>query len=793
MYETDHLLRVINRSTLDGLTAQEVAQRVRAGQTNQVRTRTSRSVGEIVRSNVFTFFNGLLVVMLVAILALGSPKDALFGIVLVLNMAIGITQELRAKRTLDRLSVLAAPTARVVRDAESSEVAVGDVVLGDVIELHSGDQVVADGEVLSSAGLDIDEALLTGESRPTAKAAGDPMMSGSFCVGGTGRMRVTAVGSEAYVSRLTEEARHFRRTPSELRRGTDRILKVTTIAMVPIGLLLILSSWRLSHDVHLVVPEVVGALVGMIPQGFVLLTSIAFAASVLKLARQGALIEELPAVEVLARVDVVCIDKTGTLTEPVSEVGLLEPTAGQEALAREALGALAALEPADSRNATARALAAEFPPPQGWQAVTSVPFSSTRRWRGADFGAHGVWLQGAPDVLLPVDSATRARAGEIAASGQRALVLARAKALPALDEATGEVEPVAVIGLHERVRDDAAATLAYFREQGVQVRVISGDAAATVAAVARRVGIDVEGDPVDATTLSPDPVELAAVMEANNIFGRVRPDQKRNMVAALQKSGHVVAMTGDGVNDTRALKQADMGIAMGSGAQAAKAVAELVLIDGRFSVLPGVVAEGRRVMSNAERVANLFVTKTVYAALLALGAGLLAMRYPLLPRHFTLVDAFTIGIPGFFLALAPAAPRYRPGFLRRVLAFTGVCGTVAAVATAGAYRWALGVIDASRATDVAEARTVAVLTLILVGTWVLLEVALPLTRGRAALIVSMLAGVGVVMLWPFARGFFALPVSPAGAWLVIGVASAAAVVAMELGLRLVGWRQQRAA
>ena len=780
------------RSPLDGLSAREVAERVRSGQTNAVSTRSSRSVGEIVRSNVLTFFNGLLAVMLVAILVLGSPKDALFGIVLVLNMAIGITQELRAKRTLDRLSVLAAPTARVVRDGEAADVAVEAVVLDDVIELRSGDQVVADGEVLSSAGLDIDEALLTGESRPAPKTAGDPMMSGSFCVGGTGRMRVTAVGPEAFARRIAEEARRFRKTPSELRRSTDRILKVTTIAMVPIGVLLIASSWRISHDVHIVAPEVVGALVGMIPQGLVLLTSIAFAASVVKLARRGALIEELPAVEILARVDVICVDKTGTLTEPCVEVSRVEAIGEGETLARVALGALAALEPPDSRNLTARALAAEFEAPTGWNARADVPFSSARRWRGADFGTHGVWLQGAPEVLLPTDEPTRVRANEIASRGERVLVLARGKVLPALDEAPGDVEPVAIVGLQERIRDDAASTLAYFREQGVQVRVISGDAAATVAAVARRVGVDVLGDPVDATALSGDAAALASTMETHNVFGRVRPDQKRDMVAALQASGHVVAMTGDGVNDTLALKTADMGIAMGSGAQAAKAVAELVLIDGSFAVLPGVMAEGRRVMANAERVANLFVTKTVYAALLALGAGLMAMRYPLLPRHFTLVDAFTIGIPGFFLALAPAAPRYRPGLLRRVVRFTGVCGAVAAMATVGAYRWALGVLDASRATDVAEARTVAVLTLVVVGTWVLLEVARPLTRGRIALIASMLAGMAIVMVWPFARSFFALPVSPAGAWLVVSIASAAAIAAIEIGLRLVGWRPEAA-
>lgn len=775
-----------DRSQLDGLTAAEVQERVRSGRTNAEGGPASRSVGDIIRANVLTFFNGLLAVLLVAILAYGQARDALFGIVLFLNMGIGIVQELRAKRTLDRLSLLAAPRARVVRDGVVGEVAVADVVLDDVVELRPGDQIVADGEVLAVEGLEIDESLLTGEARPVVKQPGEPLMSGSFCVAGHGRMRATGVGADSYARRLAAEAKRFRRVPSELRRTTDRILKATSLLMLPVSVLLIATRWPMSHDLRTVVPETVAALVGMVPQGLVLLTSIAFVVSVTKLARRGALMEELPAVEVLARVDTLCLDKTGTLTEPKLEVTALElATGADEAEARAALAALGGAEPAGSRNATAEALVATYG--EGAAAVArAVPFSSARKWSAVDLGAAGAWMLGAPDLLLADGEPVRARAGELARAGVRVVLLARAAALPKPDAPASGLTPAALVVLQERIRSDARDTLAYFRTQGVTLKVISGDAPVTVAAVAARAGLDVAGAPVDAAELPSDPGELAAFMETHNVFGRVRPEQKRDMVAALQSRGHVVAMTGDGVNDTLALKTADFGIAMGSGAPAARAVAELVLLDGRFSTLPGVVAEGRRVMANVERVANLFVTKTVYAALLALGAGLFAVSYPLLPRHFTLIDALTIGIPGFFLALAPAAPRYRPGLLARVLRFTLVSGTVVTAAGALAYRWALGAGGGAAA--VGQARTLVVLTLTFVGLWVLAELARPLTRPRVALVLAMVAAAVVVMALPWARAFFALPVSPQGATLVVGVATVVSAAAIELGLRLVGWR-----
>lgn len=766
-----------------GLTAAEVEDRVRAGQTNAAAAPSSRSVSEILRANVFTFFNGLLAALLVVILVFGNWRDGLFGFVLFSNMAIGIVQELRAKRTLDRLSLVAAPRARVLRDGVASEIPVSEVVLDDVIELSSGDQIVADGLVIDGAGLEIDEALLTGESKPVVKAPDDSVMSGSVCVAGSGLMRVTAVGEEAYARRLASEARQFRRAPSELRRATDRIIKTTAILIVPVAALLLSRRWPTSHDLHVVVPETVAALVGMIPQGLVLLTSIAFAVSVVRLARKQALIEELGAVEILARVDVVCLDKTGTITEPglgIRGIELLGPTSEDEA--RAALSALACIDPPDSRNATASAIAAEY-----GEAVVRpramVPFSSARKWSAADLGERGVWVMGAAEFVLADGDPALDIANEFAKQGSRVVLLARIAQLPEAEGSLAGVAPAALVRLEERIRPDAAQTLAYFREQGVALKVISGDAPETVAAAARGAGFIDIGRPVDGSSLPADARDLAVFMDEHVVFGRIKPEQKRDMIAAMQSAGHVVAMTGDGVNDVLALKTADMGIAMGSGAPAARAVAELVLLDGRFSRLPDVLAEGRRVMANVERVANLFVTKSVYAALLAIGAGVAAGNYPLLPRHFTLIDALTIGIPGFFLALAPAAPRYQPGLLRRVLRFTIVCGVAVTAATAITHGWA----DGTGASD-PSSRTVAVMTIVPLGLWILATLSRPLNPRRLMLVLAMAAAFALTLVLPFAREFFALPAGPGGTFATVTLTVMAGCAAIELVLRMLKWK-----
>ncbi|MCL5960328.1 MAG: cation-translocating P-type ATPase [Chloroflexi bacterium] len=779
LFMKDKNIKMDDLPQLDGLTDAKVRERIQRGQVNAVKESPSRSFADIARANVFTRFNAILGALLVLILLVGSPRDALFGLVLVSNTLIGIIQELRAKWTLDRLYLLTAPKARVIRNGRRFELPAGKVVLDDVLELLAGDQVIADGVVLTSSGLEVDESLLTGESLPVVKKPGHEVLSGSFVVAGAGTFRATQVGQEAYARKLASEARQFKLATSELRSGIDKILAYVTWIMIPVGPLLFFSQLRTDGSFSDAVSATVAGLVGIVPQGLVLLTSIAFAVSVLRLARRNVLVQELPAVEGLARVDVVCVDKTGTLTEPALSFSRLEPLDSEEDL-NKALGAFAAFSPS---NPTLAAISKAFPPPKGWQINASVPFSSQRKWSAVRFEKKGTWVLGAPEVLLDhtrLDESLQARVASLAQSGFRVLLLSRSEGKITQEVLPKNLKPAALVTLEEKVRPDAAATLKYFYDQGVAIKVISGDNPSTAATVATRAGVLGVGAPIDARNLLEDVQELAPVMEDHTVFGRVTPHQKRLMVAALQAKGHVVAMTGDGVNDVLALKKADIGIAMGSGAPATKAVAQLILLDGRFATLPRVVAEGRQVTANIERVANLFLTKTVYIALLVLAIALVGWQFPLLPRHLTVIDTLTIGIPAFFLSLAPRAPRCRPGFVGRVLRFTLPAGFIAASATFVADL-------ASRlhpGVTLSQSHTIATLTLVFVGLWVLIILARPLTVWHSALIAAMVAGLGILLATPQIRQFFALDLP---GWVVLGQTAAVAtfaIVLLELGWQL---------
>jgi cation-transporting ATPase E len=757
-----------------GLTSDEVAERVAAGQVNRTPEQTSRPLSTIIRTNVFTRFNAILGLLFAAVLLVGSPIDGLFGLVVVWNALIGITQEVRAKRTLDRLAVLNAPTATVVRDGEEREVAIDEVVLDDLLRLSTGDQVPADGEVTESDGLEIDESLLTGESEPVDKQLGDKVLSGSIVVAGAGCFVATAVGGDAYAHRLAAETKRFTKTESELMSGIDTLLRFISWGLIIIGPILLVSQLRRGEQsTKDAVVGTVAALVGMVPEGLVLLTSLAFFVAALSLARRKVLVQELPAVEGLARVDVVCLDKTGTLTDGDIRFAAMEPLDSQDAAAlREPLGALAD-EP--SPNATARALAAEYPPAPDWRRVGAVPFSSARKWSGATFEGRGTWVLGAPEVLLPAAGdapALRQRVDHLAGSGQRVLLVARADAGFDGEVLPADLRPMALVQFEESVRPDAAETLEYFRQQGVQLRVISGDNPRTVGAVARRVDMADVGEPADARQLPDDVDALAEVLDTTFVFGRVTPNQKRAFVAALQQRDHVVAMTGDGVNDALALKDADIGVAMGSGAPATRAVAQLVLLDSRFAHLPRVVAEGRRVIANIERVANLFLIKNVYSALLAVAVTLAGLPYPFRPRHLTLVSALTIGIPAFILSFTPNNQRYRPGFLRRVVAFSVPAGVITAIGVFVAYAVA-------RAQDVQpdQARTAATVVAMVIGLGVLVIVARPLQPWKLGLIATMGGLFALTMAIPGTRRFFQLdiPVENLVESIVIGVAGAVAV------------------
>ena len=762
-----------------GLTVAEVQERVARGQTNDTGERTSRKLSEIVRANVFTRFNAILGAAVAVILVIGPIQDATVGLLLVLNSAIGIFQEVRAKRKLDQLAVQNASAARVVRNGGIEEIATEAVVLDDLLEIRAGDQISCDGVVRSASGLEVDESLLTGESDPINKGEGDDILSGSFVAAGSGRFQATKVGPDSYAAKLATEARRFQLTRSELMEGINTILRIITWVLIPVCALLLWSQLR-DHELDTALRSTVAGVVAMVPEGLVLLTSVAFMLAAVTLARRKVLVQELPAVEGLARVDVVCLDKTGTLTEGKIVFDELECLDGNDE--DGAAAGLGALADDPNRNATAIALADHFASP-GWTRTNSVPFSSARKWSAASFDGHGTWVMGAPEMVI-TDSASpvRARADELASDGRRTLVLAHSDAALAGESLPSDLTPVALVMFAEMVRPDAAETLAYFAAQGVQLRVISGDNPRTVAAVAARVGLDDGGGGFDARELPEDQAELAEVLEQHQVFGRVTPQQKRAMVAALQSKGHVVAMTGDGVNDALALKDADIGVAMGSGAAATRAVAQLVLLDGKFSVMPGVVAEGRRVMANIERSANLFVTKTVYAVLLAITVSVISWPYPYLPRHLTIISTFTIGIPGFFLALAPNSRRYVPGFIVRVLRFCIPAGIIAGAAALVAY----GIARYGHDLPTREVRTTSALVLIAVALWVLVLQARPFNWWKTILVASMVGSIALILAVPALRDFYAVQMPPAD---VLG--EAAIVAGVGIVLLEVGWRFSR--
>ena len=773
----------------DGLTAAEVAERVAAGQVNDVPVRSSRSVGEIVRANLFTRINAIIGVLFVLVLSVGPIQDALFGGVIIANTLIGMIQELRAKKTLDRLAVIGEARPRVRRGGVSVEMAPSEIVLDDVIELGQGDKVVVDGELVEAESLEIDESLLTGEADPVDKRSGGQVMSGSFVVAGGGAFRATKVGREAYAAQLAEEASRFTLVNSELRNGINKILKFVTYAIIPTGIALIISQLVVNDDdLSEAIRRMVAGLVPMVPEGLVLLTSMAFAVGVIRLGRQQCLVQELPAIEGLARVSVVCLDKTGTLTEGTMDVSEVREIADGVPVG-DVLGALGAAE--ERPNPSLQAIVDAHPAPHGWTRTAAAPFSSARKWSGATFtepsGESSTWLLGAPDVLLRQGHEALTTADELGSQGLRVLLLARCSAsiddaLAATDGLGEWLTPSALVVIEQRLRSEAPDTLRYFAEQGVQAKVISGDNAVSVGAVAAKLGIEGADHPIDARQLPTEQEPLADELEANAIFGRVNPQQKRDMVHALQSHGHNVAMTGDGVNDVLALKDADIGVSMGTGSEATRAVAQIVLLNNNFSTLPSVVAEGRRVIGNIERVAHLFLTKTAYAVILAVVVVLAQVPYPFLPRHLTLLSTLTIGVPAFFLALAPNTERARPGFTRRVLRFAIPAGVIAAAATIGSYLYARSVYD-----DNLEAETsAATLTLFLVALWVLAIIARPYTWWRILLVAAMGAGFALVLTIPWLQEFFQLElVGMRAPWIAAAIAVAGAV-ALEIVWRVLG-------
>ena len=795
-----------------GLTEVDVAQRISEGKTNDVPARAARSVAEIIRGNVFTRINAILGVLLIIVLSTGSVINGAFGLLIIANSAIGMIQELRAKQTLDKLAIVGQAKPLVRRQSRTGSVstplAPSEVVLDDVIELGPGDQIVVDGVILEAANLEIDESLLTGEADPIAQDAGQQVMSGSFVVAGSGAYRATKVGREAYAAKLAEEASRFTLVKSELRSGINKILQFITYLLVPAGALIIYTQlFTTDAGLRESVLRMVGALVPMVPEGLVLMTSIAFAVGVIRLGRRQCLVNELPAIEGLARVDVVCADKTGTLTENgmrLSDLLRLETSERDISAVAAILAQLAADDPRP--NASMAAIAEAYDSPPGWIATATAPFKSATKWSGTSYKGQGNWVIGAPDVLLDARSAVAEQAEQIGAKGLRVLLLG-SSGLPVDDPAApGAVTPAALVVLEQRIRSDARNTLDYFHSQEVSVKIISGDNAVSVGAVAGSLGI--KGEAMDARALPTGSDELADEIENFTTFGRVRPDQKRAMVHALQSRGHTVAMTGDGVNDVLALKDADIGVAMGSGSPASRAVAQIVLLDNKFATLPYVVGEGRRVIGNIERVSNLFLTKTVYSVLLAILVGFAGLSarlfgtdpllFPFQPIHITIAAWFTIGIPAFILSLAPNKERARPGFVRRVMTSALPSGLVVGVATFTSYLLAY---EGRAATEIeqTQASTAALITLLVSAVWVLAVIARPYEWWRVALVAGSGLAYVVIFSIPLARELFMLDtsnVATASRALGVGLLGAVAVEVIwwvqgrVLGERRRLWRQR---
>lgn len=778
-----------------GLSAGQVAERTAAGLVNQQDNTTSRSTFTIVRTHLFTLFNLVLGLCGAVVILVGSWLDLLFLLAAIANVVVGFAQEFSAKKKLDAIALLRRDPVTVIRDGAPQQVGMEQLVQDDVVVLRRGDQVPADATVLTSDGLDVDESMLTGENDPVAKKPGDTVLSASSVVGGTGRVRLVAVGATSHAAKLSQEAKVFSTIHSELRAGMERVVRWITWALVPIiaivlnGQMIAAGGWAYaleSGEWRAAMIVAVSSIASMIPQGLALMTTISFATAAVKLAQAEVLIQEQPAVEVLARVDVVCFDKTGTLTEGgvrFNELLPLAPANGSgedDATAPETgRAALAWFGADENANPTAAALADAFTEVPAEAADGQIAFSSATRFSAVSFASTGAWVLGAPEALLPAGSAERTRAGELAASGLRTMVLAHAPALDRGKELPTGLVPVCFVTFREQVRAEAPATLTYFREQGIDLKVLSGDNPQTVAAAAEQAGMDVSAGAIDTSLLPDDGPELEEAVLTHSVFGRVNPQQKKNMVLALQKHGRTVAMTGDGINDALALKHADLGIAMGNAAPATKAVSRLVLLDGRFDRLPSVLAEGRKIIANIERVTNLFLTKTAFAIMLGVVLGVLCWKFPFLPRQYSTADLLIVGGPAFFITMFPNTRKYVSGFLGRALHYAVPAAAIiaAALVTVNLVGRSMG-----DAVSTQQLQTATFVTLVLMGVYNITTAIRPLKAYRLVLVVAMYAGMVLAVHVPLLATYhqFEVPAPELRAWAMgLGLAG---IVLLELNL-----------
>ena len=753
---------VLDADPQQGLTTQEAQLRKQGGWVNKAVQSASKTEREIVLENCLTFFN-LVFLILAVVLVIGgsSVKNMTFLVVVICNTVIGIFQEIRAKRAVDKLTLVSAQQLRVIRDGEMKKLRSDFLVRDDIVEFVSGDQICADG-IVRSGELQVNEALVTGEEDAIIKHVGDSLKSGSFVVAGTGRAQLTKVGNDSFAAKLAMEAKADpHAAKSEMMRSLDRLIKVVGFALIPIGILLF---WQERFVLELTLRDsvegTVSALVGMIPEGLYLLTSIAMAASALKLTKDKVLVQDMNCIETLARVDVLCVDKTGTITEAVMEVDNVVPLT--EAPPEELETILSAFySDQEPDNDTARAMTEMFAVGTDWKADKRIPFTSQTKWSAASFGEDGAYVIGAPEFIMG------GRYGELqetveswSAGGFRVLLVARYHGYLKEKVLTEHLlEPLALVLLTNRIREEAPDTFAYFESQGVTIKVISGDNPVTVSEVARRAGIKNADRWVDAKDLETDQ-DFKTAAQNCTVFGRVTPDKKKKLIKTLRQLGHTVAMTGDGVNDVLAMKEADCGIAMASGAQAASQVAQLVLLKSDFAAMPSIVGEGRRVINNIQRAATLFLVKNIFSLGLSIISMFTMWPYPMVPLHLSVISALTIGVPSFFLAMEPNYERFSGHFLRGVLrrAFPGGLTNIFVVLMAQAFMAIFSI-------SLEEISIVCAAILSVVGLLVLFQTCKPFDKIRKLIWWAM--ALALVFCFTLLGSFFELQATSMGAKLVM--------------------------
>lgn len=647
-----------------GLTKEEVEERIKENKMNYDTSLPTKSIKTIVRENIFTLFNLINILLGVAVFCVGSYKNLLFLIVIFCNTAISIIQEINSKRAVDKLSILAQAKVNCIRDGEKQEIGINSIVLDDLLMLETGNQIVADSIILEGE-VEVNESFITGESDVIYKRKGDTLLSGSFVVSGKCKAEVIHIGDENYTSKISSGAKYVKKVNSEIMKSLNGIIKIVSIAIVPIGILLFFNQLGLTENSFKnAVVNTVAAIIGMIPEGLVLLTSTVLAVSVIRLSKRKVLVQELYCIETLARVDTLCLDKTGTITEGTMEVNdIIEITKSKEEL-EEILSEISSAS--DDNNSTIEAIRAKYKNKQKWKVINKIPFSSQKKWSGVCFKDKGSYIIGAPEFVLREKYDEYKERIEKYSNDYRVIIVANSEGDFIEKELPDKLEVLGFVLISDVIRKEASKTLKYFKEQGVNIKIISGDNPITVSKIAKRAGVENSEKYINMQEIkTKEQLEKAA--KEYTIFGRVTPVQKKELVQALKKEGHTVAMTGDGVNDVLALKEADCSIAMASGSDATRNVAELVLLDSNFASMPEIVLEGRRTINNIERSATLFLVKTIYASILAIIFLFVNMPYPFMPIQLTLISTVTIGIPSFVLALEPNKERIKGKFLRNVI------------------------------------------------------------------------------------------------------------------------------